>query len=194
MSDDEAILSVTDLAVQRMRTVKVGGREAADSAIRIRVFESGVHFRYEFSFVPLDTRAEDDTQIDVQELHFFVDEESLPRLRGSTLDYVDDLSGSGFKVENPNTTRLASHPLAERVQRVLDEHINPGVAQHGGNVSLIGFDGSAVVIQFGGGCQGCGQADVTLKQGVAGAIKQAIPEITEVRDATDHAAGENPYY
>jgi Fe/S biogenesis protein NfuA len=192
MSD--AHLDVTEFAVQKLRTVNVGGKTAAESAIRIRVLENGPTFRYEFSFVELDTRTDDDNVVEFEELHFYVDSESLPRLTGSTLDYVDDLAGSGFKVDNPNKTELASNPLAVRVQEVLDESVNPGVAEHGGHVSLVGVEGSRVIVQFGGGCQGCGQAAATLKDGVVGAIRGAIPEVTEVVDTTDHAAGENPYY
>jgi Fe/S biogenesis protein NfuA len=192
MSEGE--LQVSDFAAQKLRTVNVGGRTAGESAIRIRVLEHGPTFRYEFSFVALDTRTDDDHQIEFDELRFYVDSESLPRLSGSTLDYVDDLSGSGFKVDNPNKTELASNPLAVRVQQVLDDSVNPGVAEHGGRVSLMGVDGTKAIVQFGGGCQGCGQAAATLKDGVVGAIRAAVPEITEVVDATDHAAGDNPYY
>jgi Fe/S biogenesis protein NfuA len=192
MSERE--INVTDVALQKLKTVNVSGRTADDSAIRIRVLESGPSFRYEFSFVALDTRADTDHVIELEDLRFFVDTESLPRLTGSTLDYVDDLSGSGFKVDNPNKTQLASNPLALRVQQVLDQSVNPGVAEHGGHVSLAGIEGTRVIVQFGGGCQGCGQAAATLKDGVVGAIRNAIPEITEVVDATDHAAGDNPYY
>lgn len=79
-------------------------------------------------------------------------------------------------------------------QRVLDNEINPMVAGHGGNISLIDVKGSTVFIKMGGGCQGCGQADVTLKTGVEQALRAAVPGIGEILDSTDHAAGRNPYY
>ncbi len=107
---------------------------------------------------------------------------------------MEDISGSGLKFDNPNQTTLAGHPLAGRVQELLDDRINPGLASHGGVVSLVDIDGDRVVLSFGGGCQGCGMADLTLKEGVSAQLKQQIPEISEVVDATDHAAGENPYY
>ena len=80
------------------------------------------------------------------------------------------------------------------VQRVLDEEINPGVALHGGHIALIDVQDDTAYIRLEGGCQGCGMADVTLKQGVEGAIKEAVPEIATVLDVTDHAEGTNPYY
>lgn len=84
--------------------------------------------------------------------------------------------------------------LKERVQHLLDTSINPGVAGHGGFVRLMDVQDNVVYLQMGGGCQGCGMADVTLKAGIESLIKEEIPEVTEVLDTTDHAAGRNPYY
>ena len=91
-------------------------------------------------------------------------------------------------------TTLAAHPLAGRVQEILDDRVNPSLAAHGGVVSLVDIQETRVVLSFGGGCQGCGLADTTMKEGVAAQLKQQIPEISEVVDATDHTSGENPYY
>ena len=84
--------------------------------------------------------------------------------------------------------------IKERVQHLLDTSINPGVAGHGGFVRLMDVQDNVVYLQMGGGCQGCGMADVTLKAGIERLIKEEIPEVTEVLDTTDHAAGRNPYY
>jgi Fe-S cluster biogenesis protein NfuA len=80
------------------------------------------------------------------------------------------------------------------VQKILDTEINPAVASHGGWVELIDVKKNEVFIRMGGGCQGCGMADVTLKQGVEKTIRQQIPEIGAIMDTTDHASGRNPYY
>ena len=84
--------------------------------------------------------------------------------------------------------------LKEKVQQLLDASINPAVAAHGGMVSLIDVKDNVVYIQMGGGCQGCGAADITLKAGIERMIREEIPEVAEVLDTTDHAAGKNPYY
>ena len=84
--------------------------------------------------------------------------------------------------------------LKTRVQELIDTMINPAVAGHGGYVELIDVQESRVYLQMGGGCQGCGAADVTLKSGIERLIKEELPEITEVLDTTDHASGHNPYY
>ena len=84
--------------------------------------------------------------------------------------------------------------MKDKVQQLLDESINPAVANHGGYVQLIDVKDNVVYIQMGGGCQGCGMADVTLKAGIERMIKEEIPEVVEVLDTTDHASGNNPYY
>jgi Fe/S biogenesis protein NfuA len=84
--------------------------------------------------------------------------------------------------------------LKTRVQELIDSMINPAVAGHGGYVELIDVQDNRVYLQMGGGCQGCGAADITLKSGIERLIKEEIPEVTEVLDTTDHAAGNNPYY
>ena len=87
-----------------------------------------------------------------------------------------------------------SAELKTRIQELIDTMINPAVAGHGGYVELIDVQDNRVYLQMGGGCQGCGAADVTLKSGIERLIKEEIPEVAEVLDTTDHAAGSNPYY
>ena len=87
-----------------------------------------------------------------------------------------------------------SDDLKTKVQELIDSSINPAVAGHGGWVELLDVKDNTVYLQMGGGCQGCGAADITLKSGIERLIKEEIPEITEVLDATDHASGSNPYY
>src|SRR6185295_17174127 len=84
--------------------------------------------------------------------------------------------------------------LRQKVQKFLDENVNPAVASHGGFITLIDVQGRNLFIQMGGGCQGCGQADVTLRAGVETSLRENFPDIGEIFDATDHASGENPYY
>ncbi|HVC23936.1 MAG TPA: NifU family protein [Candidatus Dormibacteraeota bacterium] len=85
-------------------------------------------------------------------------------------------------------------PLAQAVQQLLDSEINPAVAGHGGYISLLDVADGVAYVQMGGGCQGCGLAEVTLSQGVRSAITERFPDIVEVVDTTDHASGTNPYY
>ena len=189
----EPTLTVTDAAADKIRTAKTS-EGSEDVALRVTAREDGAKFRYELKLVSTSSKEADDSVIHLVDMDLYLDRESVPRLQGATLDYVEDLSGSGLKFENPNQTTLARPPLAGRVQELLDDRINPGLAAHGGVVSLVDIQETRVVLRFGGGCQGCGMAALTLKEGVSAQLKQQIPEITEVVDATDHAAGENPYY
>ena len=84
--------------------------------------------------------------------------------------------------------------LKAKVQDLIDNMINPAVAGHGGFVDLIDVKDNKVYLQMGGGCQGCGAADITLKSGIERLIKEELPEVEEVLDTTDHASGANPYY
>ena len=189
----ESTLSVTAAAAAKIKAAKDSeGRD--DIALRVSASEDGARFRYELKLVAADSKDPDDSVVHLDGIDLYLDRESAPRLAGATLDYVDDISGSGLKFDNPNQPALARNPLAKRVLEVLDERVNPALAAHGGVVSLVDIQETRVVLSFGGGCQGCGMADVTMKQGVSAQLKQQIPEITEVVDATDHAAGQSPFY
>ena len=90
--------------------------------------------------------------------------------------------------------RIPPEHVRTKVQQVLDEMINPGVASHGGFVELLDVQDDNVFIRMGGGCQGCGAADVTLKIGIERLIREQVPQVREIFDTTDHASGMNPYY
>jgi len=89
---------------------------------------------------------------------------------------------------------LDDKEVKERVQKILDEMINPAIAGHGGWVDLLDVKDNNVYVRLGGGCQGCGMVNVTLKQGIEATIREEVPQIAGVIDQTDHAGGSNPYY
>ncbi|PDH62512.1 MAG: hypothetical protein CND04_01300 [Candidatus Actinomarinales bacterium MED-G02] len=95
---------------------------------------------------------------------------------------------------NPDEMPELTGELAEKVQTVLESQINPAIASHGGVAQLVGVEGQDVYLKLGGGCQGCGMAQVTLTQGIETSLRDAIPEIGNIIDATDHASGDNPYF
>ena len=84
--------------------------------------------------------------------------------------------------------------IRAKVQNLLETEINPALGNHGGFVELIDVRRNSVYLKLGGGCQGCGSAKMTLKMGIERVIRERIPEVGEVLDTTDHAAGRNPYY
>jgi Fe/S biogenesis protein NfuA len=128
----------------------------------------------------------------------YVDATSARFLEEAEVDYQVNATGGQLTIRAPKIKGrepAADAPLADRVQYVLDAEINPQIAAHGGRVRLVEITPDlAIVLQFGGGCHGCGMADVTLKQGIEKTLRAHFPEISAVRDATDHRSGENPYY
>ncbi len=130
--------------------------------------------------------------LDIDGMSVLVAARSAQYLEGTTLDYKETLMGGGFSFDNPNP--LWVDELSKAVAEIIASEVNPVVASHGGHVDLVGVDDGKAIIAFGGGCQGCGMVDVTLKQGVEVMIKDNVPGISEVIDATDHAAGTNPFY
>ncbi len=186
------MLTITELAQKRVaETMK--DEERDDLALRIAITgRTGGGFRYQMDLVGLDETRPGDEVVETDTFKVYVDSESAPDLEGATIDFVTRLSESGFKFENPNSAWGES--VAADVQRILDDQINPQIAAHGGFVTLLEVKDETAFITMGGGCQGCGMADLTLKQGVEQAILEAVPTVTRVLDSTDHAAGANPYY
>lgn len=135
-------------------------------------------------------------QMDTLTVH--VDEVSIPYLEEAIIDFAKDRMGGQLTIKAPNAKLpkvTADSPLKERVNYILVTEINPGLASHGGEVSLVEIteDGYAV-LEFGGGCQGCSAIDLTLKDGVEASLKEKIPEIVGVRDVTDHSVTDNAYF
>ena len=149
-------------------------------------------FQYDLGFVGEEDKGAEDIVIDAGGFKVYVDLESAPKLQGATVDFVEGITESGFKIDNPNSGW--SDPKAAAIQQVIDTQINPGVAAHGGHITLLDVKDDVAYIALGGGCQGCGMADVTLKQGIEVMIKEAVPEIRQIIDTTDHAGGTNPYF
>lgn len=140
----------------------------------------------------------DDIAIALKSFTAWIDGVSEPFLEDALVDYATDRMGGQLTIKAPNAkVPMVSEdsPLNERINYYLQTEINPGLASHGGQVTLIDVvDEGVAVLQFGGGCQGCGQADVTLKEGIEKTLLERIPELKGVRDVTDHTNRDNAYY
>ena len=161
--------------------------------IGLRLYVQGGRTSYDYGF-KFDARAENDVVVSQEGFELYVDGFSYHLLHGATVDYVDSISGGGFSVSNPNEPDPSADPLFARVKNFIEEQINPGVEMHGGFVTLLEVKEGIAYVQLGGGCQGCGMVDVTLKHGIERMLKEQIPEIESVYDTTDHASGGNPYF
>ncbi|WP_375739471.1 Fe-S biogenesis protein NfuA [Pseudomonas boanensis] len=128
----------------------------------------------------------------------WIDGVSEPFLEDAIVDYATDRMGGQLTIKAPNAKVPMVNeesPLNERINYYLQTEINPGLASHGGQVSLVDVvEEGIAVLKFGGGCQGCGMVDMTLKDGVEKTLMERIPELKGVRDVTDHSNRENAYY
>lgn len=192
------MIEFTDKARQQVLEF-IRDEEEAELSVRLAVLDSSPFApRYDLALIEPSERKPEDAAYDVGGFEVVIDPGSASFLEGSSVDWVESLQGSGFKVENPNERRPGAEAptgeLADRVSQVIEHQVNPAIASHGGAVSLVDVQDGVVFLRMSGGCQGCGMAAVTLKQGVERLIREALPEVTEVRDVTDHASGTNPYY
>ena len=189
------MLTITDLAQSKIAEL-IGKSPNPVKGLRIGATSvSPLKVDYRMAFIAEGQESDDDTVIPYDGFDVYVDPDSSGNVQEATVDYVEGLMGSGFKIERPRALpEGVDGSLLDRVQHVLDEKINPAVSGHGGRVSLIDLKEKTVYLQLEGGCQGCGMADVTLKQGIEVMIKESVPEIEEIYDVTDHANGKNPYY
>ncbi|MGQ4808192.1 Fe/S biogenesis protein NfuA [Candidatus Entotheonellaceae bacterium PAL068K] len=187
------MLTITDAAKQQIVSIMEGQGRQGDGLRLGIIGRSSSGFRYTMGLIEAGQEEVEDVVVDSGAFKVFVDPQSRANLEGATIDYIDQgLQGSGFKIDNPNP--IWSDPTSLQIQDLLDSQVNPNLASHGGHVEMLEFKDGVVYVQLGGGCQGCGMVDVTLRQGIEAMLQEAIPEITGVIDTTDHAAGTNPYY
>jgi len=165
----------------------------------------GNQYTYDLSFLDLEQARSDDKRLEFGDLVVIIASKDLDKFNNSKLEISDDPAAPGLTMDNPNTPspEIFGNPdempeltgeLAEKVQTVLESQINPAIASHGGVAQLVGVEGQDIYLKLGGGCQGCGMAQVTLTQGIETSLREAIPEIGNIIDATDHASGDNPYF
>ena len=172
---------------------------------------SGVDYVYDLAFVPIVELPDDCHRWTVSAdadgktgatLDMAVGDESRSKLAGATLDLPSNPVQGGLVIRNPNRPNPLGDvgeleltgEVPERIEQLLEKTVNPMLASHGGFATLIGVDTHTAYVTMGGGCQGCSMSQATLTEGIQRAIVEAVPEITDVVDATDHSAGDNPFY
>lgn len=174
-------------------------QDVTGMAIRLRAIDPGTPAGdCQLTFCEPGEIAEDDWTIECGDFDLIVDAASAPFLEAASISYEQQRGGGQLTIRAPKLKGQApgaGASLIERVRHVLDSEVNPSLAAHGGRVSLeeISAEGE-VVLRFGGGCHGCGQVDATLKHGIERSLLGRFPELTAIRDATDHSSGRTPYY
>ncbi len=197
------VLIVTEAARAVVAEIRANEEDPESYGLRVEVTgASGVEYVYDLSLEPIAEAADDDHIHTSDGLTVIIPAASTAALRGATLDIPSTPAQGGLVIRNPNRPNPLGDmgqlelvgDVAEKVQMLLAERINPALASHGGFATFVGVDGDKVFITMGGGCQGCSMSAATLAEGIRKAILEAIPEITDVIDSTDHQQGDNPYY
>lgn len=204
MSDmTDTILDVSDAALEKVLEIRSGEDDADNTALQVTIIGTrGVEFDYDLSLESISELSEDVAKYNIGELTIAIPVDSVDDMRGSTLDIPSNPMQGGLVIRNPNRPPVLAPEdveltgtVGEKVQQLLDLSINPALAAHGGFANLVKVEEDSIVHVFmGGGCQGCSMSAMTLSEGIKTSIMDSIPEVVEVIDATDHNAGENPFY
>lgn len=200
------VLEITAPALEQILALR-DQESIADLSLGVRIAGVGHNgFVYETAFLRPEDVEREEHHIEMHgDLPVAIPPDSIDNLRGSVLDLSTDAASPGLVLRNPNPASPTvggpeipdielTGSVEERVAQLLDHAINPAIAAHGGVARLVNVEGDTAFLELGGGCQGCGLAAMTLRQGIETAIKQHVPEIQEIVDVTNHAAGENPFY
>lgn len=192
------MISISETAQQYFQRL-IDQQDEEGLGLRISVNHAGTPGAgCDLQFCPQGQSMPDDRVVDFGGFKLYVASASEQWLGKAEIDFEEDSTGGQLTIKAPGikgSEPSGEAPLEERVNWLLETEINPALASHGGRVALVEItELKEVVLQFGGGCHGCGMADVTLKQGIEQTLTRNIPEITAVKDATDHESGTNPYY
>ncbi len=196
----ETIITITEAALAKLKELRDVEADADSLGLRLEIATVvGNEFRYDLSFDEFRKAAFTDEVRTHEGLKVIIPQRDLPNLRAAVLDYND---AQGLVLRNPNTPPPPSveglvndDDLAGKVRALVTEQVNPALAAHGGFVTFVGHDNEGTAyFTMGGGCHGCSMSTATMLDGVQTMLSEALPEITKVRDMTDHATGENPYY
>ena len=145
-----------------------------------------------------DEAQPDDVIINLKLINVNVEKRSIPFLESAEVNFDNDTFGGQLTIKAPNASLpniSPDSPPEDRINYVIYNEINPMLESHGGEVSLVDFTKKGeAILQFGGGCQGCGMVDVTLKDGIEKTLLEQIPELTSVKDSTDHSIDDNAFY
>ena len=192
------MVNITDSARDYLAEL-LEGQEGESLGIRMFVSQPGTSQAETcIAYCRPGEEKDDDEIVDYQLFKAYFEGKSLPFLQDAKVDYASDRMGGQLTIRAPNSKMphvTDDSPVADRINYLLYNDINPGLASHGGEVSLVEFteDGFAV-LKFGGGCQGCSAVDLTLKEGVEKTLLEKIPELKGVKDSTDHTDTTNAYY
>jgi Fe/S biogenesis protein NfuA len=192
------MIDISESAQQYLRDL-LAKQDDAGVAIRVFVAQPGTpNAETCIAYCRPGEEQEGDIAVSYEGFTAWFEERSTPYLAEAVVDYAEDRMGGQLTIKAPNA-RVPKvgpdAPIEDRINYVLYNEINPGLAAHGGMVSLVEvLPDNTAVLQFGGGCQGCAAVDITLKNSVETSLLEQIPDLVAIKDATDHTDTEHAYY
>jgi len=200
LSGSDLVVSITPEALDKLKELRAEEPDADQLGLRLEIASgAGQEFRYDLSFSEyLDAAFTDEVRTH-DGLKVIIPGKDLEMLSGATLDYAET---TGLVIRNPNRTQAprvegltGDDALSGEIEAMIAGEINPALASHGGFVTYVGHDGEGTAyLTMGGGCHGCSMSKMTMLEGVQTMLVESIDEVKAVKDLTDHASGENPYY
>jgi Fe/S biogenesis protein NfuA len=196
---DDLVINVTEVARAKLIELRDEEPEGDRLGVRIEIVsDEGQDFMYDLSFQIITKADLSDLVRNHGGLRVIVPAGDAQNLEGATLDF----EAGGLVLRNPNRPKpvqlgalIIDDEVAGQIRLIIDDEINPALDSHGGFVTLVGHDGEGrAYLTMGGGCHGCAMSRMTMLQGVQATIKERVPSIAKVIDATDHSTGENPFY
>ncbi len=195
------LIEITTPAIEKIAEL-MESRKRGAMAIRVVLHGRipGGGYQSEFKLIALEEKQEEDIVQDMGVFPVYLDPNTAESIQGAKVDYDENRYSAGFHIEYPEqiadepVRKEWDDPISTAVQEAIDNEVNPSLAGHGGWVALLEVKDDSAYIEMGGGCQGCGLSEATLKQGIEKIIQHKVPEIQNILDVTDHAEGTNPYY
>lgn len=194
------VVSITQEALDKLKELRADEPDADQLGLRLEIAsDASEEFRYDLSFSEyLDAAFTDEVRTH-EGLKVIIPGKDVELLSGATLDYAET---TGLVIRNPNRPEVlrvegltGDDALSAEIEAMVAGEINPALASHGGFVTYVGHDGEGTAyLTMGGGCHGCSMSKLTMLEGVQTMLVEAIDEVHAVKDLTDHATGENPFY
>ena len=196
----EPIIEITEAALAKLVELRAEEPDADQLGLRLEIVSRpGEDFRYELGFEEFLSAAFTDEVRTHENLKVMIPGKDVDSLTGATLDFTES---QGLVIRNPNRPAapdieglISDDELSAQVRALVADEVNPALAVHGGFVTYVGHNGEGTAyMTMGGGCHGCSMSRMTMLDGVQTMLAESVPQITAVKDLTDHTTGENPYY
>jgi Fe/S biogenesis protein NfuA len=186
-------------SAQRYLAQLLSSQESGGMGVRMFVTQPGSKQAETcLAYCQSDDIVEDDEVIALEGFNLYLEKKSVPFLDEAFVDYAEEKMGGQLTIKAPNAKMPKideNSSIEEKIKYLLITDINPGLASHGGEVSLASLtEENVAILKFGGGCQGCSAVSITLKDGVEKRLLELVPGLTGVKDSTDHSVTENAYY